>query len=262
MMTTAKIGGLLTLVTMVVCAAGCKKEGALDAGAPAQDAFTASDLATDLMTNFDLAVAHDSTVSCAWQDASIAPGQSVSDGCNTCSCSTNGLLMCTARACIALDASAPSCTLQAALSFGYDGGLVAYRDGYTLDSTAGMTITRSYVRGLRDGSGMSTCSPPLPACGAAGVVSLSTIVADLAATDVQAAFSQATTPLFGVDQRPVDGAVWSITLTGRGTVQVGGPCPTTTANGCVPIPAGVQRLADDLKSLASAMAGASVCAGL
>jgi beta-N-acetylhexosaminidase len=101
---------------------------------------------------------------------------------------------------------------------------------------------------------MHTCTPALPACGAPGVVSVSTIVQDLAAADVQAAFSLAAPPVYGVDERPEDGQVWSIVLAGAGAgagrIFVGGPCPSPIMDSYRPIPAGVQRLADDLKSLA------------
>ena len=228
----------------------------------ALDGKPAVDLAVDLRPPADARDAgKDATVTCAWLDASIPAGQSVSDGCNTCACSDTGTMMCTARACPPADA-APSCALTVSLAFGYDGGLVAYQDQYALDPTVGMTISRTYYRGLVDGSSVRTCSPPLPPCGAAGVVSAATIVADLAAADVKPAFKAGSTPVYGTDPRPMDGAVWSITVAGSGTILVGGACQPTTASTCVAIPAGVQRLADDLKSLASTAAAATACAGL
>jgi hypothetical protein len=94
------------------------------------------------------------------------------------------------------------------------------------------------------------------------VVSLSTIVSDLADADVQAAFALGTTPIYGVDERPVDGSIWSIALATGGSVMVGAPCASPTMNSCWPIPAGVQRLANDLQSLAAAMVAQTPCWGL
>jgi Pacifastin inhibitor (LCMII) len=206
--------------------------------------------------------AKDAPSACLWQDATVPIGGSVSDGCNTCACMTNGVMACTARACINLDASKDMCGLSTAVSFGYDGGMVAYQDQYDLAPSSGLTITRNYVRGVTDGSAVRTCAPALPACGTTSVVSGSTIVADLAAADVQSAFALTTTPIFGVDQRPVDGAVWSITLASGGTILVGTPCPSPEMSSCRPIPAGVQKLSDDLKSLATAAVTQPACAGL
>jgi hypothetical protein len=43
---------------------------------------------------------------------------------------------------------------------------------------------------------------------------------------------------------------------------VGAPCASPTMNSCWPIPAGVQRLANDLQSLAAAMVAQTPCWGL
>jgi len=204
----------------------------------------------------------DAPSACFWQDASVPVGGSSFDGCNTCTCTTNGLMACTLRACPILDAGKDPCALPTAVSFGSDGGLVAYQDQYNLNPSTGMTLTRNYMRGLADGATVRACAPKLPVCGAPAVVSVSTIVADLAAADVQAAFALTTTPIYGVDQRPVDGAIFSITLASGGTILVGAPCPSPVMNSCRPIPAGVQKLADDLKSLATAAAAQPACAGL
>jgi hypothetical protein len=152
--------------------------------------------------------------------------------------------------------------LPALLTFGWDGGDVIYEDTYALDPSAGMTITRTYSTAGQ--AVMHTCTPALPACGAPGVVSVSTVVQDLAAADVQAAFSLTAAPVYGVDERPEDGQVWSITLAGAGVgagrIFVGGPCPSPVMSSCRPIPEGVRRLADALKSLASAVE--PTCTGL
>ena len=207
-------------------------------------------------------VGKDAAAGCAWGGETIPPGQSISDGCNTCVCSTSGTLACTARACPAFDSNAPSCVLASALSFGYTGGFVAYEDVYTLDPTTGMTVTRTDFRGMADGDTVRTCRPSLPACGAPAVVSVSTIVQDLANADVQAAFTPGSSQLYGFDQRPMDGAVWSITRATGGTILVGAPCSSTAGAGCRAVPSGVQCLTDDLRSLATAMVAQSACSTL
>jgi hypothetical protein len=235
--------------------------------------------------------------SCTYRGKSYPPGASIpaGDSCNTCSCASKGQISCTTMYCqpdAALppangdaDASdlgmgsdlapspdaggspvevapAASCALPALLTFGWDGGDAIYEDTYALDPSAGMTITRTYS--TVGPAVMHTCTPALPPCGAPGVVSVSTVDQDLAAADVQDAFSLNTPPVYGVDERSEDGQVWSITLAGElagaGRIFVGEPCPSPVTNSCQPVPAGVQRLADDLKSLASAVE--PTCTGL
>jgi hypothetical protein len=163
------------------------------------------------------------------------------------------------------DAGNALCTLPTAVTFGATGGMVAYEDQYKLAPASGLTITRNYNgrgSGSADGATVRSCAPTLPACGATSVVSLSTIVADLAAADVQAAFALGTTPIYGVDSRPVDGTIWSIALASGGSILVGSPCPSPTMSSCRPTPTGVQKLADDLQSLAMAMLAQNACSGL
>ena len=203
--------------------------------------------------------AKDTVPTCILPDG--GPGQF---DCYVCTCTENGQATCTLVGCPIVDAGA-LCTLPTAVTFGAIGGMVVYEDQYKLDPTAGLTITRNYNgrgSGSVDGATVRTCTPALPDCGASSVVSLSTIVSDLADADVQAAFALGTTPIYGVDQRPVDGSIWSIALASGGTIMVGAPCASPTMNSCWPIPAGVQRLTSDLQSLAAAMVAQSPCWGL
>ena len=230
-----------------------------DAGPQGPDAPFIADLAADSVKKTD------AIGPCMSGTIAIPPGGSTSDGCNTCMCSEQGVLACTGRYCppdAAADANA-SCILPTGLSFGNDGGMVLYSDKYSLDPKTGMSITRTYSgRSDVDGSPVRNCSPPLPACGASGVVSLANIIADLAASDVQAAFKSGTTPLYGVDSRPMDGTVYSVSLVSGGAILVGGVCSSSGSTGCVAIPAGVQRLVDDLRSLATAATATAECKGL
>ena len=158
------------------------------------------------------------------------------------------------------DAPTLVCSLTSMLAFGSNGGKVSYQDSFTLDTAGQLTVTRLYNTSLVI---LHTCSPTLPACGASGVVSVSTIAQDLTDPDVQYAFGLTTSHVYGVDQRPIDGAVWSITTpTSAGIILVGSPCPLPNMNSCQPIPAGIQRLADDLRSLAFTAEASSACAGL
>jgi hypothetical protein len=183
---------------------------------------------------------------------------------------SNGMIGCNDRhpVCTKLDApvvpqDAPgSCALPTSIVFGHDGGMVIYQDQCSLAATGMLTITRTnYGRGAVDAGAVGRCAPPLPACGASGVVSISNIVADLAAADVQAAFKSGTL-LFGIDPRPWDGTVYSISLGSGGTILVGQDCAASDGTSCVPISAALKRLTDDLKSLASAALATPECKGL
>jgi hypothetical protein len=209
----------------------------------------------------------EAATSCPWEDASLSIGQTFTDPirCADCTCQGNGVVGCASRTCPPGSPDAPaSCTLPARLVFGHNGGMVSFEDENVLDPQAGLRITRSYrARSNVDGAAVRACTPPLPVCGAAGVVSVATIVADLAAADVQAAFAAgATTAVYGVDLRPVDGTVYAITLGSSGTILVGNPCSQAGGLSCTPIPPGIQRLADDLKSLAYAAVATEDCKGL
>ena len=225
---------------------------------PPADAASDAKSGTDVMGSPDAGdAAKDTGLTCVLPDG--GPGQF---DCYVCTC-RGDQAWCDFVGCP--DAGNMLCTLPTAVTFGANGGMVMYEDQYKLDPTSGLTITRNYNgRGSSsvDGATVRSCTPTLPACGAPLVVSLSTIVADLAAADVQSAFALGTTPIYGVDERPVDGPIWSITLASGASILVGKPCASPTMSSCRPPPASVQKLADDLKSLASSMAAQSVCAGL
>jgi hypothetical protein len=203
-------------------------------------------------------LANDTGLTCVLPDG--GPGQF---DCYVCGC-RGDQAWCDFVGCPVVDAGKDICALPTVVTFGAIGGMVTYEDQDKLDPTSGLTITRNYNgRGSSSGDGATvrSCAPTMPTCGTSAVVSLSTIVADLAAADVQAAFVLPATPIFGIDHRPVDGTIWSIALASGGSVLVGEPCPSVM-DSCRPTPPGVQKLADDLKSLASAMAAQSACAGL
>ena len=232
----------------------------------AKDALLAPDTVKDSQLVVDAGdVGGDARQSCIWGGNTLAVGQSVpmGDGCNTCECMATGMA-CTGLFCGPFpDAAAPVCSLPTPLTFGSNGGMVFYQDGYSLDGGGHMTVTRTYtLRAGMDGPQVRSCSPTLPACGAPGVVSISTIAQDLTDADVQAAFALTTSHVYGVDTRPEDGAVWSITRASGGNILVGSPCASPTMNSCQPIPPGIQRLANDTQSLAAAATASPACASL
>jgi hypothetical protein len=176
----------------------------------------------------------------------------------------DGQASCMYVGCPTVDAN-PACILPTTVTFGATGGMVAYVDQYTMSPTTGLTITRNYNgRGSSsmDGGTVHSCTPTLPDCGAPSVVSLSTIVADLNDSEVKAAFALGGTLVYGLDPRPSGGSMWSIALASGGEMLVGVSCPPPTSSSCWPIPAGIQRLASDLQSLAAAMIAQTPCWGL
>jgi hypothetical protein len=111
------------------------------------------------------------------------------------------------------------------------------------------------------GGATRTCSPPMPTCGALDVITAYDIeVHDLARDDVQAALAEPTPPLFGQDDRPVDGVVFEFKRAdGRGFL-VGGAC--VRAGPCRPIPAGISQVRQRLLDLDRQQLTAPECQGL
>lgn len=231
-----------------------------------KDAPLASDTTgADSKPTSDIA-ATDVKAACSFGGRSYAVGETFKNDCNTCSCLADGSIACTAMACPPTDASttdgAAECKLPGAITFGHDGGNAIYRDVNRIDTAGILTITRTMSgRGGGDG-GSTSCSLALPACGTAGAVTAATLATDLADPDVKAGFAAASTPFYGVDQRPVDGPAYSVTQPDGHTLLVGSPCTTSSGSACLAIPAGVQRLVDHLKSAASTVLAAPVCKGL
>ena len=138
-----------------------------------------------------------------------------------------------------------ACTdcVTGALSWGDNGGRVAFRDESALAACRDFQRKRSAPS---DGGSFS-CATQLGACDA-GPVAVGEVERALAHPDVVAALAAATTPVFGVDSRPVDGTVFEITRNGK-SIDVGSDCGASSAPACVPIPPGVAALAAVLKSL-------------
>jgi hypothetical protein len=142
------------------------------------------------------------------------------------------------------DANVP-CTdcLATPLTWGWNGGLVQYVDDSSVASCR--TFARKRTSYFDAGTPPPSCTDELGACGAAPIA-IGDIVRALAHPDVVAGFAAATTPLYGFDSRPSDGAVYRIT-SGNKSIEVGGDCPG--GGTCVAIPAGVKALAKLLQDL-------------
>ena len=274
--------GLTVVCTLRVCLTdggvtpdpdASPKDGSVIPDAPMQDLRSIADtVPTDRPTASDggmkdalVSIDAAADAGCTSGNRVYAVGESFKNDCNTCSCQANGAFACTGMVCPADAAVADAtggCSIPTVLTFGYDGGNATSRDVNRLSPSGVLTITRTMsARGGGDG-GSTSCSLALPACGTTSVVTAATIAADLADADVKAGFAAAATPFYGLDERPVDGPAYSIAQADGHIILVGAPCSSSSGSTCRAIPAGVQRLVDDLRSAASATLAASVCQGL
>jgi hypothetical protein len=211
----------------------------------------------DLSSPSDTPLPKDTAIVCVSNGKTIAVGESIFDGCNTCTCTETGQLVCTKKYCPPMDAGGEKCTLPTSLIFGPTGGNTLYEDSSTLSPPWSYSHTRT---ARRTEPVALKCAPPLPACGTVDADFVLAIVKDLADPDVEAAFASKTTPIYGKDQRPVDGTVYSIERGDGKSILVGSPCISVSLSSCRPIPAGVERLVTDLKLLDKKMLQSTECA--
>jgi hypothetical protein len=207
------------------------------------------------------------------------------DGCNTCSCSSDGAVGCTTRACAdggfseggvadgpresvegggdtSHDGSSPAdgtstadvseapagvCSLETAYRFFDDGGLRAFYD----DSRIAPPRTHTLTRKNMSASTIVDCSYEIP-CSPGSAVDLPAIQKAIGHPDVQEALAKATRPHYGSDPRPVDGTVWVFERAdGRGFSLGGGN-----------VPAGLRALETVLRQLTTETRAAPQCAAL
>jgi hypothetical protein len=188
-------------------------------------------------------------------DGRVYPvGQSfpAADGCNGCSCRSDGQVACTLIFC-----GAPTCALDTTYSYGNDGGMVPFVDQVTLTPPSGYLYTRSPIR--TDPVDLS-CAPPLPACADTARLDASDIMRDIANADVQAALAAAAPPLYGHDSRPVDGVVFRFTRADGHGFLAGDPCRTTDPQ--CELPPGIEALVQDLRVLDTQQLADASCAAL
>jgi len=105
------------------------------------------------------------------------------------------------------------CLALAEIHWGWDGGMVAYRDLSRLDPCRSYTHSRDYFRN----SLPVTCTATLVGCPSVVISNINRLISD---PEVQAAIRNHA--LFGADPRPIDGAVFRIAV-GNDFVDVGPP---------------------------------------
>lgn len=134
--------------------------------------------------------------------------------------------------------------LDQPLTFGWNGGFVAFSDVITISPCRAFAVERTAGRGGPSLEG--SCENEIAA---GAMISADAIDAALAEPAVQAAFAAAP-KLFGEDSRPVDGSVYSIELGGK-TIEVGGECGGGGGLGgpCVEIPPELSELVTALQAL-------------
>ncbi len=138
-----------------------------------------------------------------------------------------------------------------AVTWGQDGGLAAYRDGFSLSPCRTFTFTR--VGEAVDG-GDASCTNEVAVVAPLNLASVNAALADV---DVVHALAAAAIT-YGVDARPVDGTVFRFVV-GGATVDVGGACPASPGPGCKPIPKGVAALQTVLEGLANQQRALAPC---
>ncbi|MEO8214901.1 MAG: hypothetical protein ABI560_16990, partial [Myxococcales bacterium] len=129
----------------------------------------------------------------------------------------------------AADASG-DCAFASQYDYGFIGGLVPYTERSYLAPRN--QYRRVRTPSARAGGGPElSCGAPLPECGADNSITARDIESVvLADTAVRAALAEATTPLFGADNRPADGVVFEFRTVDGKSILVGNDCQSQT--GC------------------------------
>jgi hypothetical protein len=207
------------------------------------------------------------------------------DGCNTCTCASDGAVGCTTRACVeggvpeggasdgaresveggsevsrdgmstadgtpadgAAETTPGVCSLETSYRFFDDGGLRAFYD----DSRIAPPRTHTLTRKNMTNNTTVECGYEIP-CDPGNAVDLPSIQKAIAHPDVQEALAKAMQPHYGSDPRPVDGTVWVFERAdGRGFSLGGGN-----------VPAGLRALETVLRKLTTETRAAPQCAAL
>ena len=146
----------------------------------------------------------------------------------------------------------PGC-LSAAISWGLDGGFVAYRDQFALEPCANFSAERMPGRSPGD---PEACANEVATDAAITIVDVN---AALAHAEVAAGFAAAPV-LYGRDTRPVDGTVFRIERAKK-VIELGQDCGGGGA-GCRAIPAGLASLRQLLQALAQQQVALPGCEAL
>jgi hypothetical protein len=137
-----------------------------------------------------------------------------------------------------------SVCIEGELTWGADGGLVPLREESSIVPCATYEHRETML-----GSGTTTMCTSMLSCEARALISLPDVLAALADPDVQGALESP--GVYGCDDRPVDGQIFRIEVSGR-AIELGSPCrPSGCIGGdrCREIPAGVTALRDLLLNL-------------
>lgn len=151
--------------------------------------------------------------------------------------------------------AASSCDFASSYEYGRIGGFVAWNARSYLSPGNHYRYVRTPVRGAGT---EASCAPVMPACGALDVITAYDIEAhDLTNADVRAAMAEPSPPLFGYDQRPVDGQVFEFKTSAGASFLIGADCAGRAD--CRAIPAGVKQLRDRLLALDAQQLAAPAC---
>lgn len=139
------------------------------------------------------------------------------------------------------------------LSWGANGGLVAYSDSSRVESCTSYVHSRSDSSG--SGGGDLSCTATLETACTQGLITTGDLDGALQAADVEAAFASYEPSkgpsVFGSDSRPCDGSLLEVAYRGK-IVDIGGKCGEGcggTQDTCVEVPSGLRALADLLNAL-------------
>lgn len=153
--------------------------------------------------------------------------------------------------------TSPTCVFDQRYEYGHIGGFRSSVGRTTLTPASSFLHVRTTVREPRTST---SCSPPLPACGAANQIGSDDVEAAMAHPDVRAALASPTPLLYGRDTRPVDGTVFELVRQDSRGLLVGFPCEG--AAGCREIPPGVAALVTLLEALDRQQLALPACSAL
>ena len=215
----------------------CRSDGSCDCGNSAINPMTGRCLAGT------------ATPACTYNGVTYTVGSkftcSTAPTCDTnlCYCATPGQIVAMCQPGEPL----PVCGFDAVYTYGQTGGLVAYSDQVTLTPPASYVLTRT-VSSTGSTAAGGSCGPALPACDS-GPIDVNDIMQAIADPTVQLLISLSTMQptLVGLDERPVDGTVFSFKKSGTAGFLVGAPC--NGAANCTEIPAAVTNLQGYLQKL-------------
>ncbi|HEX3695028.1 MAG TPA: hypothetical protein VH374_06520 [Polyangia bacterium] len=150
-----------------------------------------------------------------------------------------------APTCTGVEGRATVCNLGQTIAFNWNGGLVGFADSSSVAPPAAFTSHRDFFQPQPPPMPID-CAAAIPRCSAdARVVTTSDVTKALAAPSVASAFA-APMPLYGVDERPTDGAIFVVSRPDGKSIGIGGPCDASAGS----LPCG-RPLTDDLRALST-----------